>query len=74
MKCFKLFLVAFASSVFLVSCSKDELPEYASTGDYNNGFFVVNEGNATAGSVSFVKSNFSSVENNIFATDRKSVV
>lgn len=67
MKCFKLFLVALASSVFLVSCSKDELPDFPSQGNYENGFFVVNEGNASAGSISFVNSNFTTVANNIFA-------
>ena len=68
MKCFKLFLVALASSIFLVSCSKESLPDFPSQGNYENGFFVVNEGSASAGSISFVKSNFSSVYNNVFAT------
>jgi hypothetical protein len=72
MKCFKLFLVALSSTFFLVSCSKDELPSFPSTGDYDDGFFVVNEGNATAGSVSFVKSDFSEVANQIFAAENPS--
>jgi hypothetical protein len=67
MKCFKLFLVALASSVFLVSCSKEELPEFPSQGNYENGFFVVNEGNASAGSISFVNSNFTTGTSNVFA-------
>lgn len=69
MKSFKLYLLALLSAVFLVSCSKDELPEYTASGNYNNGFFVVNEGNATAGSVSFIKSDFSAVTNNIFGIE-----
>jgi hypothetical protein len=72
MKCFKLFLVALASSVFLVSCSKEELPSFPSAGNYENGFFVLNEGNASTGTVSFVKSNFSSVYNNVFGTENSS--
>lgn len=72
MKCFKLFLVALSCSFFLVSCSKEELPSFPSNGGYDNGFFVVNEGNATAGSVSFVKSDFSAVANQIFAAENPS--
>lgn len=72
MKSFKLFLVTLVGSILLVSCNKEELPVFPSLGNYENGFFVLNEGNAAAGSVSFVKSNFSTVANNIFDAENPS--
>jgi hypothetical protein len=69
MKCSKLFFVALLSTVFFVSCSKDDNPVYPSLGNYENGFFVLNEGNATKGSVSFVKNDFSAVKNTIFEAE-----
>lgn len=69
MKCSKLFFVAILSSVFFVSCVKDDIPTYPSLGNYENGFFVLNEGNATKGSVSFVKNGLTSVNNNIFEAE-----
>ncbi len=64
--------VAVASLSFFASCSKEELPSFPSNGDYESGFFVLNEGNASNGTVSFVKSNFSSVIDNIFEIENPS--
>lgn len=69
MKCSKLFFVALLSAVFFVSCVKDDIPTYQSLGNYENGFFVLNEGNATKGSVSFVKDGLTSVNNTIFEAE-----
>jgi len=72
MKSFKLFLVTFASSVFFVSCSKDESTVYNGTGNYANGILVVNEGDDTNSTVSFIKNNFSSVIGNIYGLENNS--
>ncbi len=72
MKSFKLFLLALSGSVFFMSCDKEELPTFPSTGNYSNGFLVVNEGTSTVSTISYVKSNFSSVANNIFAAENPS--
>lgn len=72
MKSFRLYFVALASVLFFISCDKEELPQFDTSGNYRNGFFVVNEGSSAAGSVSFIKSDFSSVANNIFAAENPS--
>lgn len=69
MKCSKLLFVALLSSVFFASCVKEDIPTFPSLGIYENGFFVLNEGNATKGSVSFVKNSLTSVNNNIFEAE-----
>ncbi|MBC7607155.1 MAG: hypothetical protein H7199_09415 [Burkholderiales bacterium] len=69
MKSFKLFLGTLVGSILLVSCNKEELPVFASLGNYENGIFVLNEGNAAAGSVSFIKNNSLFVNQNIFAAE-----
>ena len=71
MKCNVLFFAGLLSSVLLVSCSKDE-NTVAAGQNYANGILVVNEGNSAAGSVSFIKSNFSSVVGNVYALENSS--
>ena len=68
MKITKMFFMALASSVLFVSCSKDddaitEVP----LGVYDNGVLIVNEGNASSGSISYVSNDLTIVENDIFS-------
>ena len=69
MKCNVLFFAGLISSAFLVSCSSNEDTSANSLGDYQNGIFVVNEGNGTAGSISYIKNNFSAVTENIYSLE-----
>ena len=62
----KLLLVLLASSVVLVSCSNDDdSNDNVSLGNYDHGFFVVNEGTSTTATITFV-SNSGAVEQDIF--------
>ncbi|MGX7666820.1 DUF5074 domain-containing protein [Flavobacterium pedocola] len=63
----KLFLTATLVSVFLASCNKDDTFEKAPLGDYENGFFVLNEGNSnpSTASVTFIR-NDGAVEQDVF--------
>lgn len=74
MKSSPFFLAILFSALFFVSCEKDDLPQSNASGNYANGFFVVNEGSATDGTVSFVKSDFSSVTPNVFAVENPSEI
>ncbi len=63
----RIFLLVLMTSVFFVSCESDDNGSVESLGDYDNGFFVLNEGSSTVttSSVTFV-SNSGSVEQNVF--------
>ena len=63
----KFFLMLFASSLFLASCSSDDNSPNVSLGQYDNGVFVVNEGNSTitTSSITFI-SNSGAVEQDVF--------
>ncbi|WP_447636307.1 YncE family protein [Flavobacterium microcysteis] len=63
----KFFLMLFASSLFLASCSSDDSSPNVSLGQYDNGVFVVNEGNSTVttSSITFI-SNSGAVEQDVF--------
>ncbi|TPD73367.1 DUF5074 domain-containing protein [Flavobacterium microcysteis] len=63
----KFFLMLFASSLFLASCSSDDSSPNVSLGQYDNGMFVVNEGNSTVttSSITFI-SNSGAVEQDVF--------
>lgn len=63
------FIFAIVTALFLGSCSKEELPVFESLGNYQYGFFVVNEGNGAAGSISFVKSDFNKVIPSVFDSE-----
>jgi YVTN family beta-propeller protein len=67
MKITKLLFMAIASSFVFVSCSGDD--ENASNvplGTYDNGVLVLNEGNASAGTVSFFDNDLVTVSQNVF--------
>lgn len=71
MKISKLFLFGILGAFSLNSCSNDDdniIPEPTSEGDYTNGFFVLNEGSQSAGTVTFISEDFQNVEQEIFAT------
>lgn len=72
MKFRKLFLAALVGSV-LVSCSDDDDPALVNPplGAYQNGIFVLNEGNSSAGSVTFISSDFSLVKQDIFGAENE---
>ena len=67
MKITKLLFMALASSILFVSCSNDDdtTPDVP-LGIYDNGVLVVNEGNASSGSISFMSNDLNTVENDIF--------
>ncbi len=69
MKFSKLFFAALAGSLFFVSCSDDDQPVNVPLGAYQGGFFVVNEGNASAGSVTFSTYNYSLLKQDVFGAE-----
>ena len=58
MKISKLLLIAFSISLF-VSCSNDDDNNVVVKGEYDKGFFILNEGSAGQGTVSFSSNDFS---------------
>lgn len=66
MKFSKLLLLALSISLF-VSCSSDDDND-APKGAYDNGFFILNEGSSTVGSVSFSSNDFSSFTKDVYTT------
>lgn len=64
----KLFLTVMISSAFFVSCSNDDDNTQEARGDYDGGFFVVNEGNfeKNNGTISYLSDDLQS-ENNVFS-------
>lgn len=70
MKFNKLFL-AFAGAVLMASCSSDDdSTSEAPSGQYENGFFVLNQGNygAANSNISFISNDLLTKENNIFSS------
>lgn len=63
MKFSKLLLAAFSLSLF-VSCSNDD--DNRSEGAYENGFFILNEGSAGQGTVSFSSNDFSAFTKDVY--------
>lgn len=63
----KLFLAVVAVGVLFVSCSDDNDSAQTPLGDYENGFFVLNEGNSnpSTASVTFIGTN-GTIEQNVF--------
>lgn len=67
MKITRLFFMALASAILFVSCSDDDsnTPD-VQLGAYDNGVIIVNEGNAAAGSISFITDDLMTVNQDIF--------
>ncbi len=63
---FSSFLLASATSIFVLSCSTDSNSPQPS-GDYDNGILVVNEGNSASGSISYFSNDLSVAEQDIFS-------
>ena len=71
MKLSKLFFAALFCSV-LVSCDNDDDPVVnVPLGAYQGGFFVLNEGNASAGSITFSTYNYSLLKQDIFGAENE---
>ena len=65
MKLTKLFLIALSTTLF-VSCSNDDDTSNEPKGVYDNGFFILNEGSAGQGSVSFSNDDFTSFTKDVY--------
>ncbi len=68
MKITKLLFMALASSILFVSCSDDDdsnVPDLP-LGSYDNGVLIVNEGNGSAGTISFLSNDFATVGQDIY--------
>lgn len=66
MKLTRLFLVALSVSLF-VSCSNDD-DNNDPKGVYDNGFFILNEGNSDGGSVSFASDDLANFTTDVYKT------
>lgn len=67
----KLLTMAILSGLFLNSCSSDNdnidpVEPQPEEGDFTEGFFVLNEGSQSAGTVSYVSRDFQTIEQEIF--------
>jgi len=70
MKLTKLFFAALLGSVLLVSCDDDDNNAInVPLGAYQGGFFVLNEGDSGAGSVTFSTYNYSLLKQDIFGAE-----
>lgn len=70
MKITRFFLMAFASSILIVSCSdtNDGINPQLPLGAYDNGVLIVNEGNGAAGSISYVSNDLVTVGQDVFGS------
>lgn len=70
----KLVLIALISSLFFVSCTNDDTND-APLGSYDNGFLILNQGGFghNDASVSYVSSDFSIAQNDIFSVVNPSI-
>jgi YVTN family beta-propeller protein len=68
MKINKLFFLALCGAAFLTSCSSDDDGGNTPIGQYDEGLFVLNEGDAVSGSVTFISGDLATVENDVFGT------
>ena len=67
MKITKLFLTALLSFPLFFSCTNDDdIPVAPIPGAYENGFFVINEGSAAKGTVSFVSNDLNTIQQDIY--------
>ena len=71
MKITKLLFMVLASSILFVSCSDDNddniiIEPETPLGDYDNGVLIVNEGNGSAGTISFISNDFTTVGQDIY--------
>lgn len=70
MKITKLLFMAIASSFVFVACSDDDKnASNVPLGMYENGVLIVNEGSASAGTVSFLSNDLLTVSQNIFSAE-----
>ena len=63
--------MAFASSILFVSCSDDDngkVGPQVPAGAYDNGILVVNEGNGSAGTISYITDDLGGVAQDIYGT------
>lgn len=67
MKLTRLFLVALSATLF-VSCSNDDDNTSDPKGVYDNGVFILNEGNSSGGSVSFLSNDQNTFVPNVYST------
>ncbi|MBK0371205.1 YncE family protein [Flavobacterium agrisoli] len=67
MKLTKLLVVALCTSLF-ISCSDDDDKTNDPKGVYDNGVFILNEGNSSGGSVSFLSDDQSTFTANVYST------
>jgi YVTN family beta-propeller protein len=68
MKINKLVLIILGTALFFSCSPDDDITSVPLPGAYENGFFVVNEGNATKGTVSFVSNDLNTVQQDIYGT------
>ncbi|MDD3003892.1 hypothetical protein [Flavobacterium sp.] len=68
MKITKFVLMALMSGLLFVSCSDNDDNNDISTplGSYDNGVLIVNEGNGSAGTISFVSNDLAAIEQDIY--------
>ncbi|CAL66060.1 YncE family protein [Christiangramia forsetii] len=68
MKITKLFILGLVGSFLMNSCTTDDddMPDVVAEDDYSDGILILNEGSQSAGTVSFLEADYSSIENNIF--------
>lgn len=71
----KLVLIALIFSLFFVSCTNDDTNNDAPLGSYDNGFLILNQGGFghNDASVSYVSSDFSIAQNDIFSVVNPSI-
>jgi len=69
MKFSKLFLVALFGSVLFVSCDDSDGDSDAPLGAYDNGMFVLNEGSPSAGSITFIGNDLTTIQQNVYGAE-----
>ena len=69
MKFSKLFLVTLFGSVLFVSCDDSDGDSDAPLGAYDNGMLVLNEGSPSAGSITFIGNDLTTIQQNVYGAE-----
>lgn len=70
MKCTKLLLVLITTSILLVSCTDDDGTN-TPVGAYDHGVLIVNEGDGTAGSITFISNDRTTIQQDVFGAENQ---
>ena len=65
----KLFLTGLLASVFFLSCESDDSGNQTPLGTYDNGVLIVNEGTASAGTITYISNDMLAIQQDVYGAE-----